>query len=88
MGLDQYAKAIKPDKNGIVKKEVKIAYWRKHNRLQGWMEALWLKKGGQGEFNCVEVQITEEDLDDLENVINNMELPETGGILLWGRLLC
>ena len=80
MGLDQYAKVIKATgKDKKVKKEVELAYWRKHNRLQGWMEKLYVEKGGTGEFNCVDVEITEDDLDNLERAINNMELPETGG---------
>ena len=43
------------------------------------MEKLYVEKGGTGEFNCVDVEITEDDLDNLERAINNMELPETGG---------
>ena len=33
MGLDQYA--FSENKDG---ERTEIAYWRKHNRLQGWME--------------------------------------------------
>lgn len=40
MGLDQYAYYL-DDKN----ERVELAYWRKHPNLQGWMEALWEKKG-------------------------------------------
>jgi len=43
-----------------------IAYWRKHPNLQGWMEQLWREKGGKGEFNCVDVELTREDLKQLE----------------------
>ena len=39
MGLDQYAYRIKEGQG------FEIAYWRKHNRLQGWMENLWVEKG-------------------------------------------
>jgi hypothetical protein len=75
MGLDQYAYTRKPKS----KEQQEIAYWRKHNALQGWMEKLWRDKEGQGEFNCVEVILTHEDLRELENdlVVNN--LPETNG---------
>ena len=76
MGLDQYAYVRK---NGE-KDGKEIAYWRKHNRLQGWMEALWkLKNPTGGEFNCVKLPIVESDLDDLELAIAKKELPQTGG---------
>jgi hypothetical protein len=84
MGLDQYAYAT--DSND---EQVEIAYWRKHNRLQGWMEQLWEDKGrpnfndtdsqAMGDFNCVPVEITESDLDSLEEDVCGKKMPETGG---------
>ena len=74
MGLDQNAFSV--DKNG---ERVEIAYWRKHNRLQGWMEERYANKGGKEEFNCVDLELTEEDINDLETAIEDRELPETGG---------
>ena len=38
MGLDQYGYAV-PKEESEARNE--LAYWRKHNRLQGWMEHLW-----------------------------------------------
>lgn len=73
MGLDQYAQISKGEE------QIEIAYWRKHPNLQGWMENLWHSKGGVGEFNCVEVELTIEDLDDLQNAIQGGSLPETHG---------
>jgi hypothetical protein len=75
MGLDQYAEVRKPNEE----EPQEIAYWRKHNRLQGWMEQLFFEKGGTGEFNLQEVKLTLEDLDQLEATINDHQLPETGG---------
>lgn len=48
-----------------------IAYWRKHPNLQGWMENLWRSKNPDaGEsFNCIELELTSEDLDRLEHDI-------------------
>ena len=85
MGLDQYA--YSKDSNG---EEQEIAYWRKHNRLQGWMEQLWEDKGrpnfldgaeetGMGDFNCVPLAINEEDLDSLEDNVCGKTLPDTHG---------
>ena len=84
MGLDQYAYAT--DSND---EQVELAYWRKHNRLQGWMEDLWIDKGkpfdgelednGLGDFNCVPVELTEDDLDALEADVCEKAMPETGG---------
>ena len=39
MGLDQYAYARPPRKRNS-DDDVAIAEWRKHNRLQGWMQEL------------------------------------------------
>ena len=59
--------------------EIEISYWRKHPNLQGWMEELWRSKGNEGEFNCVDVELTLEDLDALEQTLDGKALPETQG---------
>ena len=86
MGLDQFAFAV--DKNG---EKEELACWRKHPNLQGWMENLWESKGrpnahegensnGMGsDFNCVELELTLEDLDSLEQDVTNGTLPDTVG---------
>ena len=85
MGLDQYASARKgepqTDEDGYTYYEdsKELAYWRKHPNLQGWMENLWLAKGGEGEFNCQDVELDLEDLDMLESTLDEQELPETVG---------
>ena len=74
MGLDQYARARDRGEE--------IMYWRKHNRLQGWMCDLWMKRTGNddpGHFNCVDLLLREEDIDKLEEDIKNKKLPETEG---------
>ena len=70
MGLDQYAK--------VMKKEDEM-YWRKHNRLQGFMEEEWRNRGHDGEFNCVDLYVDEELLDKLEDAIDNKSMPHTEG---------
>lgn len=86
MGLDQYALAI--DNNG---EKEELAYWRKHPNLQGWMEDLWIEKGkpglddanmggmGLSDFNCIPLELTKEDISDLEDAILNNTLPSTAG---------
>lgn len=77
MGLDQYATAV--DENGNVEE---IAYWRKHPNLQGWMERLWVEKehpNANEEFNNLSVELTLDDLSELEVAVRNQELPETTG---------
>tara|TARA_Y100000004_G_scaffold39003_1_gene41903 strand:+ start:216 stop:623 length:408 start_codon:yes stop_codon:yes gene_type:complete len=71
--------------------EMELAYWRKHPNLQGWMENLWHEKGcpdGNEEtansmfgsdFNCVDLELTLEDLDALEQSLDESALPETAG---------
>ena len=83
MGLDQYAYSV--SKGEDPKEDVgstTLMDWRKHNRLQGYMEELALDKGVIKEsetFNCKPVQLTVEDIDDLEQAIIDKELPDTGG---------
>ena len=85
MGLDQYATAYKgepsTDEDGYTyyKDSMELAYWRKHPNLQGWMEELWHEKGNDGEFNCVDVELTLGDLDALEEALDESALPETVG---------
>lgn len=74
MGLDMFAYTLDADGE-----RQEVAYWRKHNRLHGWMENLFREKGGVGEFNLVSVELTEEDIDKLESAIDGKELPETHG---------
>ena len=85
MGLDQYAMArkgeSKTDEEGFEYYEdsMELAYWRKHPNLQGWMQDLWYTKGGEGEFNCVDLELEAEDLDLLEESLDEEALPETTG---------
>ena len=73
MGLDQYA--FRDDGAG----RSEIAYWRKHNRLQGWMASLYAEKGGTEEFNCLDLELEGKDLDALEVAIQQRVLPATVG---------
>ena len=91
MGLDQYAyAAAKADADWNNDERREIAYWRKHPNLQGWMEQLWEYKGRPGNapdspfdegvmFNGVELELTWEDLEQLEEDIKDGRLPHTTG---------
>ena len=65
--------------NPAVNKPRELAYWRKHPNLHGWMERLWRDRGGEGDFNGDELELTAEDLDNLEYDVQNNRLPPTSG---------
>lgn len=90
MGLDQFMYVAA--KKGGTNRE--IAYRRKHPNLHGWMEKLWLHKLDIArspdqqsiennyrplDFNGVEVELTDEDIDLLELAIKERKLPQTLG---------
>ena len=73
MGLDQYAYiAGRADTNWDDTNRQELAYWRKHPNLQGWMEKLFAQKGGKCDtFNGVELELTWDDVDQLEKDIKS-----------------
>lgn len=87
MGLDQYAYAAASAgqyndhyNNGkSVAAPRELAYWRKHPNLHGWMQQLWESKGNSGHFNGDELELTWQDLDQLEHAVTNNLLPATRG---------
>lgn len=57
-----------------------LAYWRKHPNLHGWFEKLAESKNLEYDtFNGVELELTWEDLDALEQAVNSGTLPATSG---------
>jgi len=83
MGLDQYMYVKYKDS------EEELAYRRKHPNLHGWMEKLWIRKGRPGidplaadvdmMFNGIELELTFEDISELERDIKAETLPHTIG---------
>jgi len=74
----------KEHRNPNVNKPREIAYWRKHPNLHGWMAQLWLGREENelrdaGNFNGIELELTAEDLDDLERAVKKRRLPATSG---------
>ena len=83
MGLDQFAYAR--DKKGNVEE---LAYWRKHNALDGWMQNLYADVSTCTDeydpFNGQELPIDSEDIEMLEMVVERDMLPETQGFFFGG----
>jgi hypothetical protein len=66
--------------NKTTTKPREIAYWRKHPNLHGWMERLAEQKNLKYDsFNGIEMELTAEDLDELERAVTHGQLPATGG---------
>ena len=76
-------KAWDKEKGGMVNPSVteprEIAYWRKHPNLHGWMHRLWESRGNSGDFNGDELELTWDDLEQLEQDIRDKNLPNTSG---------
>lgn len=71
---------VKESVNPAVVKPREIAYWRKHPNLHGWMEQLAESKNLEyNSFNGIELELTWEDLDELERAVTNNQLPSTRG---------
>jgi hypothetical protein len=86
MGLDMYAyAATQPTASTYtVSSHREIAYWHKHPNLHGWMHQLWERKYQPGyqtgdNFNGTELELTWNDLEELEQDIVNKRLPATSG---------
>jgi len=84
MGLDMYAYSLtkEPETDtdfAIDDDALLIHQWRKHPNLHGWMEQLYLDRGGEQSFNCTPVRLTEADINRLEAAIRAGALPPTCG---------
>jgi hypothetical protein len=81
MGLDMYAYVADKSYDHVTESSSReLAYWRKHPNLHGWMERLAKSKGlDYDTFNGVEVELTYDDILQLEEDIKNGRLPSTSG---------
>lgn len=77
-------------RNDKVTKPRELAYWRKHPNLQGWMESLWKRRMHESNkdipesewgssFNGIELELTLQDIDELERAVKKRKLPTTSG---------
>lgn len=76
MGLDQNWLIDDKDNPGEHKS---IAYHRKFNALEGFMEKKWRDAGNESEFNCEYLPITDELLDELETKAFDNDLEPLAG---------
>lgn len=80
MGLDQYAYANDNEQNPKF-------IWRKHAKLQMFMENLYYERAGENAetFNCVDLQLTEQDIETLEELVAVNNLPQSEGGFFFGH---
>jgi len=93
MGLDQYIMAEKDGEKG------EIGYLRKHNWVHGWMEQRWRERGcplpeewdekrraahDDGEFNCVPLELSLKDINQLMKDIRTNKLEPVEGFFFGG----
>ncbi len=82
MGLDQYAYLKSAGKDATPK-----FIWRKHSKLQTFMETLFTAKTGQdaAELNCEEFVLTPRDLKALQRLVAGGDLPQSDGGFFYGH---
>jgi len=95
MGLDQYGGWLpKPTKEEELhakltnaSPEVECEFdWRKHAKLQEFMENLWYEKyKNTEEFNCQNMPLDKEDILALQTVVKSKDLPESMGGMFYGH---
>lgn len=81
MGLDCYVYARAKDAVDD-EQDNQIWYGRKTNEIHGWMEQAWLELNPErdgAEFNCEDLTLTPELLDELEDAATNKTLAVTTG---------
>ena len=85
MGLDQYA-YIKTEESGDEGDTPKFV-WRKHSKLQTFMEALYEDRTGlsASDLNCGELQLQAGDIDTLEQAVKGSALPQCAGGFFFGH---
>ena len=85
MGLDQYA-YVKTPESGEEGESPKFV-WRKHSKLQTFMEALYTERTGlsASDLNCGELKLEPADIDTLEKAVKGSALPHCDGGFFYGH---
>lgn len=85
MGLDQYAYSRLPEQSpdGVETKFI----WRKHAKLQEFMERLFEARTGQDAvaLNCAELELKAEDIATLQAMVEHNDLPASPGGFFYGH---
>jgi len=86
MGLDQYAFKREPEEPKSKDWQEEF-YWRKHAKLQAWMDDLFENKtdNGSDKLNCGELELSLNDIEELETLIQTGTLPESEGGFFFGH---
>ena len=85
MGLDQFAYARLPEQDPA---EVTAEFtWRKHAKLQEFMEQLFETRTGQSadQLNCAELELQPEDITTLQAMVEQGQLPASPGGFFYGH---
>lgn len=65
-----------------------LGYFRKHSDLHGYFEDIYFDRGGDKEFNCVKLSLTEEDIKKVieiaENELNGVSAVNKAQGFFWG----
>lgn len=80
MGLDQYAFSEETSENPDF-------VWRKHAKLQQFMEALFEERTGlpSTELNCANLELTLADVETLQSLVQSDSLPKSLGGFFYGH---
>lgn len=99
MGLDQNAYIVRKsleeirqmprDKDGYMDFDrfvVEEFYWRKHAKLQEFMELLWERRGeSRNDFNCQHMELTKDEVLELLSLVSNDQMPDSEGGFFYGH---
>ena len=87
MGLDQYAYSREKRERDENTVDGEAFYWRKHSKLQEFMEDLALERDGitPSELNCSEIELHAEEVRTLMELVKGNALPRSRGGFFYGH---
>jgi hypothetical protein len=77
MGLDQHFYSTNEDitLSNSIKNKKRIHDYRNHWQLQCYMEQIYRKRGGKGDFSCINLECNKEECLELLEAIQTFSLP-------------
>jgi predicted TIM-barrel fold metal-dependent hydrolase len=88
MGLDQYAYSREQrDRDEKMEFNGEQFYWRKHSKLQAFMESVANEREGMSptDLNCSELELFEDEIIQLQELVKGNSLPESFGGFFYGH---